>query len=659
MALLDSPCVFMALVSFLIFSFRRNLYVLLPLVAVLVLVRLLGADATIYNASLASWILYLGIIWILCPLCCLLVVVVKSLLLPVALRVLQDSQIFVFQGIYKSLAFFAWIILTLVAWLVLFAANPMPAHDSSGNKLSLDGSAGWITSLLIGVIFIAGLILLKRIGLLFTIYARRTDSYFERVKLELGRGYVLQHVTAGIAPDFPAQHDVTQRVLHTLAQAVHLPRRSTVQALPDESETESGKSVSQSMVMSPRSRSGSNSSATVLLVDSQANSAVAVEQASAPPSVGPIPVQRSSSVQSATDPTEFAAALTSQMHKHDLDAEFISGSHLVVCGGKTIQSESDAERLGILIYNHFASDSQDGMQFGHLAAALSDRRLAHAAWSLLDVHEKGRLTVDDVKHAIVAIYQDRKHLSRSLHSVDSLFSAANQFMNGIIAFASFFIFLVIFNNTSIGAVLISLSTLLLALSWSFGGVAANVLSSFVLLFVIHPFDSGDYVCVPSIQSDAFHVEHISLLTTTFRALDNRKIQVPNYTLYNSVIQNLHRSKNMHDIFQFDVDAFFTKEKLMEFERRIRMFLKEHDDIFDENASNILFQALYLQDKITLRLDLATRSNWHATNFYKRHHLVLEALKDITAEVRITNHGPTVFHAMFNAENPNYKNISEI
>jgi hypothetical protein len=85
---------------------------------------------------------------------------------------LTESHVFVIQGLHLSIVFVIWSVLSLVIWLILFAANPLPAHDDKGGVLKLDlSAASWITSLLFSLIFLSVLVLLKCFGLRVSIFS--------------------------------------------------------------------------------------------------------------------------------------------------------------------------------------------------------------------------------------------------------------------------------------------------------------------------------------------------------------------------------------------------------------------------------------------------------------------------------------------------------
>lgn len=108
----------------------------------------------------------------------MLVLLVKSLFFRVAVRNLREIYLFVFQGLFKSVSFVIWSILLLIVWYGLFASDPFPARSivmingtSAVAEASLNFSnASWITILITSLIFLAIMILLKRILLLTSIY---------------------------------------------------------------------------------------------------------------------------------------------------------------------------------------------------------------------------------------------------------------------------------------------------------------------------------------------------------------------------------------------------------------------------------------------------------------------------------------------------------
>ena len=93
--------------------------------------------------------------------------------------------------------------------------------------------------------------------------------------------------------------------------------------------------------------------------------------------------------------------------------------------------------------------------------------------------------------------------------------ALKSFANGIMLLLLFFVTLGIFYTSSIGSILLSFTTLFLAMAFSFGTIALHAVMSFIFLFIRHPYDIGDRVIIQGFISYGAYVQHMGLFTTTF------------------------------------------------------------------------------------------------------------------------------------------------
>lgn len=146
------------------------------------------------------------------------------------------------------------------------------------------------------------------------------------------------------------------------------------------------------------------------------------------------------------------------------------------------------------------------------------------------------------------------------------------------------------------------------MSFVFAATCQEVLGSCIFLFVKHPYDIGDRV---DIATDQLTVEHISLLYTVFKRVNNGKIvQTPNIVLNNLWVENITRSKAMREqvsIFcAFDTsfeDINALKQEMGAFVRDPQNSRDFHPDIEIEVIS------ISEMNKLELRVEIRHKSNW--------------------------------------------------
>ena len=72
---------------------------------------------------------------------------------------------------------------------------------------------------------------------------------------------------------------------------------------------------------------------------------------------------------------------------------------------------------------------------------------------------------------------------------------------------------------------------MLGLSWLIGGPIQEVITSIIFLFIKHPYDDGDRVCI---EEEVYLVREIRLLSTIFMNKNGCLVQAPNSILSTKV-----------------------------------------------------------------------------------------------------------------------------
>jgi small-conductance mechanosensitive channel len=70
-------------------------------------------------------------------------------------------------------------------------------------------------------------------------------------------------------------------------------------------------------------------------------------------------------------------------------------------------------------------------------------------------------------------------------------------------------------------------TFILGLSWLIGTTAQEILASIIFLFIKHPYDVGDRVCIDTVD---YTVLEMHLLSTVFKRIDGTVTQAPHSQL---------------------------------------------------------------------------------------------------------------------------------
>lgn len=210
-------------------------------------------------------------------------------------------------------------------------------------------------------------------------------------------------------------------------------------------------------------------------------------------------------------------------------------------------SEALADVLAKRIWMSLVLEDEEHLKVDDLIEVLGEERKKEAQdiFRVLDIDGNGDLSLDEMVSAVVEICHERKSVYKSLKDVDSAIGK----LHSVLMFIVLIIIIIVFIGMlapSVSAVLATLGTSILALSFVFSTTAQELLASCVFLFVKHPIDVGDRV---EIATNSYVVKEISLLYTVFtEVLDGAVVQAPNSVLNTLWIENWSRAGPMTYMF---------------------------------------------------------------------------------------------------------------
>lgn len=121
----------------------------------------------------------------------------------------------------------------------------------------------------------------------------------------------------------------------------------------------------------------------------------------------------------------------------------------------------------------------------------------------------------------------------------------------------------------------TIGTQLAAISFAIATTVQEFLGSCIFVFAKHPYDVGDMVIINDVR---MIVEHISLLYSTFKRVDNgRTIQIPNIKNNDNWVDNITRSKQLKEQIEISVNAETSFADIEVFKMELVSFLS-----LDEN-----------------------------------------------------------------------------
>lgn len=277
-------------------------------------------------------------------------------------------------------------------------------------------------------------------------------------------------------------------------------------------------------------------------------------------------------------------------------------------GNKTL-----TEVLARRIWMSLVLEDADELKAGDLVDVLGEQYRADAetVFEVLDADGNGNLTLEEMVSSTKEIARERKAIYKSLRDVDSAIGK----LHSVLLFIVLIIMIIIFIGMlapSVSAVLATLGTSILGLSFIFSPTAQEILGSCVFLFVKHPLDVGDMVeiVIPhSATPTQCIVVEVSLLYTVFRVnATGLLIQHSNSMLNTFWIGNVSRAGPQSTSFTLTLGLPETSyEDLEKFRHALDEFLEAYPrDYF----TNPYVQAIDYPDldRISLCINVTFKSN---------------------------------------------------
>ncbi|KAK6499996.1 hypothetical protein TWF481_010353 [Arthrobotrys musiformis] len=174
-------------------------------------------------------------------------------------------------------------------------------------------------------------------------------------------------------------------------------------------------------------------------------------------------------------------------------------------------------------------------------------------------------------------------------------------------------------------------------------------SAIIFIFVKHPFDVGD--CV-TIDKEEYVIEHISLLYSQGRSVSSRKYtHFPNCVLNSKPVENISRSKAMHEVFTISVSYDTTVEDVDVFRDEFRRFVGDNGrDFYKEDVSVELCG--FALDKLEVRIQVRYKGNYADGRRIQRKAMVLGELLRLTRLVPLFGPGGGAA-ALGSGDNPSF------
>ncbi|KAF2191135.1 serine/threonine protein kinase-like protein [Zopfia rhizophila CBS 207.26] len=284
-----------------------------------------------------------------------------------------------------------------------------------------------------------------------------------------------------------------------------------------------------------------------------------------------------------------------------------NSAHSIVL--EALDKNRSAEALARRIWMSFVVEGKNSLYQEDLVEVMSPggQKEAEECFAALDRDGNGDISLDEMILTVTEFGRERKAIATSMHDVDQAINALDGLLGTIVFIVCIFIFVAFLSPSFVGTLTTS-ATALLSLSFVFAATCQEVLGSCIFLFVKHPYDIGDRV---DLSSDQLTVEHISLLYTVFKRVQNGKmVQIPNIVLNNLWVENITRSKAMREQVSIFVNFDTTFEDVNILKQEMQAFVRDPQNNRDFHPDiEIEVVSIAEMNKLELKCEIRHKSNW--------------------------------------------------
>jgi hypothetical protein len=184
-----------------------------------------------------------------------------------------------------------------------------------------------------------------------------------------------------------------------------------------------------------------------------------------------------------------------------------------------LYSDEHAENLALELFKALETNNEIVLEsFQQYFESKAD---AKEAFAYFDRDDSGSVTWEECVFALKRIYREKRALTDSLGDLSQALGNLNKILY---VFSVLGTFVCVFPVYGIRIdQLLPFTSLLLALSFVFGGTAKKAFECIIFIFATHPYDSGDRIII---DEGNFIVKELSILQTTLET-DGKIIYVPN------------------------------------------------------------------------------------------------------------------------------------
>ena len=254
-----------------------------------------------------------------------------------------------------------------------------------------------------------------------------------------------------------------------------------------------------------------------------------------------------------------------------------NSAHSIVIGA--LETRRASKALARRLWLSFVPEGKDVLLVQDIREVLGPTQIEEAdeIFSALDKDCNGDVSLDEMIMLVMEVGQERKNRASSMHDISQAIEVLDRMLVVAVMIAIAFIYAAFFSKT-LATKTAQLWSAFTGLAFAIGGTVTEFLGCCIFLFVKHPYDVGDRV---DIDKTELIVEHISLMYSVFRRVDNDKtVQIPHVVANSSWIENVSRSKAMKERINLAVSATTSSADILMLRNQLEDFVAAPENARD-------------------------------------------------------------------------------
>jgi small-conductance mechanosensitive channel len=254
-----------------------------------------------------------------------------------------------------------------------------------------------------------------------------------------------------------------------------------------------------------------------------------------------------------------------------------TSAHSIVIGA--LETRRASKALARRLWLSFVPEGKDVLLVEDIRDVLGPSQVEEAdeIFNALDKDCNGDVSLDEMIMLVMEVGQERKNRASSMHDISQAIEVLDRMLVVVVFVAIAFIYAAFFSKT-LASKTAQLWSVLTGLAFAIGGTVTEFLGCCIFLFVKHPYDVGDRV---DIDKTELIVEHISLMYSVFRRVDNDKTVQISHAVANTLwIENVSRSKAMKERITLGVSAATSSADIRALRIELEEFVRATDNARD-------------------------------------------------------------------------------